>query len=53
MLYLETAQERTSPNVTGVRSLTSIVKKKTRFARKPFSGSKNFNFTSQHSERHV
>ncbi len=47
--YLETAQERTLPKVTGVRSLTSIVKRKTRLARRPFSGSKNFNFTSQHS----
>jgi hypothetical protein len=32
-----------------VRSLTSIVKRKTRLARRPFSGSKNFNFTSQYS----
>src|SRR5271165_1890473 len=48
-LQLASVQVRTSPSVTGMESLTSMVNRKTRLARRLFSGSKNFSFTSQQS----
>src|SRR5262245_8619214 len=47
--YLLIHQERTSPTVTGITSMTSIVKRKTRAARLIFSGSTNLKVISQQS----
>ena len=46
----DTDQLRTSPMVTGIVSLTSMVKRNTCRARRKFSGSKNFSFTSHASD---